>query len=124
MPAHAPSSPLVQRAPLASPPSSAPRSPHLPSHAHDAGNRSSHWSHSILIFARNVRIFGSVARGDPTPNSDLDILVDMEEGRSLLDLVALWQDLQDLLGMRVDVISEGGMSPYLRAKILAEAVPL
>jgi predicted nucleotidyltransferase len=71
-----------------------------------------------------VRIFGSVARGDPTPNSDLDILVDMEEGRSLLDLVALWQDLQDLLGMRVDVISEGGMSPYLRAKILAEAVPL
>ena len=74
--------------------------------------------------ARNVRVFGSVARGDATTESDVDFLVDMEEGRSLLDLVGLWQDLQDLLGQHVDVISEGGISPYLRAKILAEAVPL
>lgn len=74
--------------------------------------------------ARNVRVFGSVARGDATRESDVDFLVDMEEGRSLLDLVGLWQDLQDLLGMQVDVISEGGISPYLRAKILAEAVTL
>ncbi len=74
--------------------------------------------------ARNVRVFGSVARGDATGKSDLDLLVDMEDGRSLLDLVGLWQDLQDLLGRRVDVISEGGISPYLRAKIIAEAVPL
>ena len=74
--------------------------------------------------ARNVRVFGSVARGDSTSASDVDFLVEMEDGRSLLDLVGLWQDLQDLLGTEVDVISEGGISPYLRAKILAEAVPL
>ena len=74
--------------------------------------------------ARNVRVFGSVARGDATKESDVDFLVEMDEGRSLLDLVGLWQDLQDLLGRKVDVISEGGISPYLRAKILAEAVPL
>ena len=74
--------------------------------------------------ARNVRVFGSVARGDATEDSDVDFLVEMEEGRSLLDLVGLWQDLQDLLGRKVDVISDGGISPYLRAKILAEAVLL
>jgi len=74
--------------------------------------------------ASNVRVFGSVARGDETPESDLDFLVDMDEGRSLLDLVGFWQDLQDLLGQKVDVITDGGISPYLRAKILAEAVPL
>ncbi len=74
--------------------------------------------------AANVRVFGSVAREDATPESDVDFLVDMEADRSLLDLVGLWQDLEDLLGQSVDVISEGGMSPYLRDKILAEAVPL
>ncbi len=74
--------------------------------------------------ASNVRVFGSVARGDATTESDVDFLVDMDEGRSLLDLVGLWQDLQDLLGRKVDVITDGGISPYLRAKILAEAVPL
>ena len=74
--------------------------------------------------AANVRVFGSVAREDATPESDVDFLVDMEAGRSLLDLVALWQDLEDLLGRSVDVISDGGMSPYLRDKIIAEAIPL
>ena len=74
--------------------------------------------------ARNVRVFGSVARGDASEESDVDFLVDMEEGRTLLDLVGFWQDLQDLLGRQVDVISEGGISPYLRGRILAEAVPL
>ncbi|MCH7714922.1 MAG: nucleotidyltransferase family protein [Gemmatimonadetes bacterium] len=74
--------------------------------------------------AANVRVFGSMAREDATPGSDVDFLVDMEADRSLLDLVGLWQDLEDLLGQSVDVISEGGMSPYLRDKILAEAVPL
>ena len=74
--------------------------------------------------ARNVRVFGSVARGDATSESDVDFLVDMEDGRSFLDLVGFWQDLQDLLGQQVDVISAGGISPYLRSKILAEAVPL
>lgn len=74
--------------------------------------------------ARNVRIFGSAARGEASPESDIDILVEMKPGRSLLDLVSLWQDLEDLLGRKVDVITDGGISPYLQDKIYAEAVPL
>lgn len=74
--------------------------------------------------ARNIRLFGSVARGQAGPGSDLDLLVDMEEGRSLLDLVGFWQDLEALLGCQVDVITDGGVSPYLRDRIYAEAVPL
>ena len=74
--------------------------------------------------AYNVRIFGSVARGEAVPGSDVDILVDMQHGRSLLDLVGLWQELEELLGCKVDVITSGGISPYLRDRILAEAVPL
>ncbi len=74
--------------------------------------------------ARDVRVFGSLARGEAGPGSDLDLLVRMEDGRSLLDLVGLWQDLQELLGRKVDVISEGGLSPHLRDRILAEAMPL
>lgn len=74
--------------------------------------------------ARNVRIFGSVARGESHPDSDADLLVDMEQGRSYLDLVALWQDLEELLGGKVDLITDGGISPYLRDRIYAEAVPL
>lgn len=74
--------------------------------------------------ARNVRVFGSLVRGDAGAESDLDLLVEMEQGRSLLDLVGLWQDLEELLGRRVDVVSEGGLSQYLRSRILAEAVPL
>ena len=74
--------------------------------------------------ARNVRFFGSVARGEETPESDVDLLVDMEPGRSLLDLVGLWQDLEDLLHCRVDVLTDGGLSPYLQDRIHAEAVRL
>jgi predicted nucleotidyltransferase len=74
--------------------------------------------------ARDVRVFGSLARGEAGPGSDLDLLVRMEDDRSLLDLVGLWQDLQELLGRKVDVISEGGLSPHLRDRILAEAIPL
>ena len=74
--------------------------------------------------ARDVRVFGSLARGDAGPKSDLDLLVRMEDGRSLLDLIGLWQDLHDLLGRKVDVISEGGLNPHLRDRILAEAIPL
>lgn len=74
--------------------------------------------------ASNIRVFGSVARGEEGPESDLDLLVDMKPGSSLLDLVSLWQDLEDLLGHKVDVITEGGISPYLRDRIHAEAVPL
>ncbi len=72
--------------------------------------------------ARNVRLFGSVARGRATTESDLDILVTMESDRSLLDLIALEQDLEALLGRPVDVISDAGLSPYLRSRILADAV--
>lgn len=74
--------------------------------------------------ARNVRIFGSAARGDAGPESDFDLLVDLEPGRTLLDHVGLWQDLEELLGRPVDVVVEGGISPYLRDRILAEAEPL
>jgi uncharacterized protein len=74
--------------------------------------------------AHNVRVFGSTARGTSEADSDLDLLVEMEPGRSLLDLVAFWQELEDLLGIHVDVLSEGGVSPHLRERIHAEAVPL
>jgi hypothetical protein len=74
--------------------------------------------------ARNVRVFGSTARGETGVASDLDLLVEMEPGRSLLDLVGLWQDLEDLLGTHVDVLSDGGVSPHLRERIYAEAIPL
>lgn len=74
--------------------------------------------------ARNVRVFGSVARGEDRPDSDVDLLVQMDPGRSLLDLVAIWQDIEDLLGCRVDVVTDGGVSPYLRDRIHAEATPL
>lgn len=73
---------------------------------------------------RNVRVFGSMARGDAAAASDVDLLVEMEPGRNLLDLVGLWQDLEDLLGTHVDVLSDGGVSPHLRERIYAEAVPL
>lgn len=62
--------------------------------------------------------------GDVSAGSDVDLLVEMEPGRSLLDLVGLWQDLENLLGTHVDVLSDGGVSPHLRERINAEAVPL
>lgn len=74
--------------------------------------------------ARDVRVFGSHARGVARPDSDIDLLVDVEKGTSLLDVVALWQDLEELLGTRVDLVTEGGLSPYLREAILAEAKPI
>lgn len=74
--------------------------------------------------ARNVRVFGSTARGEAEPDSDIDLLVEMEPGRSLLDLVGLWQDLEDLLGTHVDVLSEGGVSPHLRERIYGDAIAL
>ena len=74
--------------------------------------------------ARNLRIFGSVARGDSDRNSDLDLLVDMETGRSLFDMGGLLMELQDMLGCKVDVVSEKGLSPRIRERVLGEAVPL
>jgi uncharacterized protein len=74
--------------------------------------------------ARNVRVFGSTGRGERGDSSDLDLLVEMAEGRSLFDLIALGDELEDALGLEVDVVTEGGLSPYLRERILAEAVAL
>ncbi|MGN6372157.1 MAG: nucleotidyltransferase family protein [Solirubrobacteraceae bacterium] len=74
--------------------------------------------------ARNVRVFGSTARGETAPDSDVDLLVEMEPGRSLLDLVGLWQDLEEMLGSRVDVLSDGGVSPHLRERINTDAIAL
>jgi predicted nucleotidyltransferase len=84
---------------------------------------------AILTLARQyraseVRIFGSVARGDATDESDLDLIVRFEPGRSLLDHGGLISDLQDLLGVKVDVVSERGMRERFRALVLKEAVPL
>ena len=74
--------------------------------------------------ARNVRVFGSVARGDSGAKSDIDLLVEFEPGRSLLDHAALQIDLEKLLGRRVDVAAERGLRPRIRERVLAEAVPL
>ncbi|MBV8887822.1 MAG: nucleotidyltransferase family protein [Chroococcidiopsidaceae cyanobacterium CP_BM_RX_35] len=74
--------------------------------------------------ARNVRIFGSVARGEAGPDSDVDFLVELEPERSLLDRVALIQDLSDLLGCQVDVANEKGLREPIRQRVLREAVPL
>ena len=71
--------------------------------------------------AFNIRVFGSVARGDSDEKSDVDFLVDMESGRSLLDLGGLLFDLQDLLGIPVDVVTENGLRPRIRERILHEA---
>ena len=74
--------------------------------------------------ARNVRVFGSAARGEAREDSDIDLLVDVESGRTLLDVVGLWLDLQELLGCKVDLVTEGGVNRHLREKILSEARPL
>ena len=74
--------------------------------------------------AYNVRIFGSVARGEDGPESDVDFLVEMESGRSLLDLAGLLVDLQDSLGCKVDVAEPEGLHWYIRDRMLKEAVPL
>jgi predicted nucleotidyltransferase len=74
--------------------------------------------------ARNVRVFGSVARGDARPESDVDLLVDLEEGRSLLDHAQLQVDLELLLNRKVDVVSARGLRPRIRDRVLRDAVPL
>jgi uncharacterized protein len=73
---------------------------------------------------RNVRVFGSVATGESRPDSDFDFLVDLDQGRGLLDLGGLLSDLHDLLGVDVDLVETGGIHPYIRDRVLAEAVPL
>ena len=74
--------------------------------------------------AHHVRVFGSSARGEAGSTSDIDLLVRMDHGRSLLDLIALSQELESVLHRKVDILSDKGLSPYLQQRILAEAVPL
>ncbi len=74
--------------------------------------------------ARNVRVFGSTARGEDRTESDVDLLVDMASGRSLLDLVGLGQDLEELLARKVDVVTDASLHAALRERIRAEARPL
>ncbi len=74
--------------------------------------------------ARNVRLFGSLARGEESADSDVDLLVDMEEGRSLLDLSHLLQDMEELLGCRVHIVEPEALHWAIREQIIEEAVPL
>lgn len=74
--------------------------------------------------AYNSRIFGSVARDTATPDSDIDLLVELEPGRSLLDLGGLLIDLQQVPGLPVDVVTAQGLRPRMRERVLGEAVPL
>lgn len=74
--------------------------------------------------ARNVRLFGSVARGEAGASSDVDFLVEFEKGRSLLDHGGLVADLEQLLARKVDVVSERGLRPRFREQVLREAVSL
>lgn len=85
--------------------------------------------HNVLQIARDhgaisVRVFGSRARGEATSSSDLDLLVTLEPGRDLLDLIGLKQALEDRLGVNVDIVTETGLSPYMRDHILADVRPL
>ena len=74
--------------------------------------------------AHSLRVFGSVARGEAKENSDLDLLVEWEPGRSLMDHAGLVQDLQELLGIKVHVGTEKSLHWYVRDRILLEATPL
>lgn len=74
--------------------------------------------------ARNVRIFGSAARGEAEADSDIDFLVELEPDRTLFDLGALLMDLQDLLGRKIDIVTDDSIYWLLRRKILKEAIPL
>jgi uncharacterized protein len=74
--------------------------------------------------ARDVRVFGSVARGEDDPESDVDFLVELEPGRSLLDLGGMQMELESLLGCRVDVVTVGGLKARMRERVLREAMPV
>ncbi len=74
--------------------------------------------------AHNIRVFGSVNKESDNPDSDIDLLIDLEKNRSLLDLAGLVHDLQQLLNRKVDVVTENGLHWYLKETILSEAEPL
>jgi len=74
--------------------------------------------------ATNLRVFGSVVRGEAGPESDLDLLVEMEPGRSLLDHIALIHDLEEVLGCRVDMVTEKALKERYKERVLSEAIAL
>lgn len=74
--------------------------------------------------AANVRLFGSVARGEDTSDSDIDLLIDTNPTTSAWFPAGLILDLQEILGRRVEIVTEKGLNPYLRERVLGEATPL
>lgn len=74
--------------------------------------------------AHNVRVFGSVARGEDAPASDIDLLVDLDDGVGVVDLAGLKRELTDLLGVGVDVVPANSLKSRIRSEVLSEAVPL
>ncbi len=74
--------------------------------------------------AFNVRVFGSVSRSEAGPESDVDFLIELEPGRTLLDHAALYLELKQLLGREVDVVTEKGLRPRIRDRVLREAIPI
>lgn len=74
--------------------------------------------------AISLRVFGSYSRGEEKPDSDIDLLVELESDRSLLDVVAIKQEIEDIVQRKVDVVTEAALSPYIRDDILQEAVAL
>ena len=74
--------------------------------------------------AREVRVFGSVARGEADRETDIDFLVELEAGRSLLDLAGMQMELEALLGRRVDVVTVRGLKARIRDRVLREAMPV
>jgi predicted nucleotidyltransferase len=72
----------------------------------------------------NVRVFGSRARGDATSDSDLDLLVEYTDGTSLLDVIGFEQELEEMLGVQVETVSDRALHPAIRDRVLAEAIPL
>ena len=77
-------------------------------------------NHGVL----SVRVFGSFARGEENVHSDIDLLVELEPKCSLLDIISMKYEIEDLTGRKVDVVTTKGISPYLAEQIIKEAVPL
>lgn len=105
-------------------PSSCPGLPDTPMGRHLRQRRTAVLRTTQNRKAHNVRVFGSVARGDDVPSSDIDLLVDFDEGVGLLNLIGLERELSNLLGVRVDVTPADSLKPRIRDQVLRETVPL
>lgn len=79
---------------------------------------------AIAVGATNVRVFGSVARGEDRPDSDVDLLVDIPQGTSLLDLIGLQQEMEDMLHVHVDLVPEAWLKPWVRENAMKDVMPL